>query len=166
MQWKQVSTIPSHVYQLTEGDKVLLTLTINYKSSGLRAECKSSQRAFFIHKEGIWKNKTVLKNEYGYKIGQMYYEKWHADNGIIEIDGRKFRYLYRNNPLAEIAIFNGDETEPVVACGLAAEAGQTTVRVSQDGDFEDADMKYMLFALTWYLFLPMAQENTVDFALH
>jgi hypothetical protein len=165
MQWKQVSTNPLHVYHLTEGDNVLLTLTINYQSSSLRAECKSSKRAFFIHKEGLWKNKTVLKNEYGYKIGQMHYEKWYADNGTIEIEDRKFRYLYRNNPMAEIAIFNGDETEPVVACGLAAVSGQTTVKVSQDGDFEDVDMKYMLFALTWYLFLPVAQESTIDFAV-
>jgi hypothetical protein len=165
MQWKQVSSSPSHVYHLTEGDKVLLTLTINYKSSSLRAECTSAKRAFFIHKEGIWKNRTVLKNEYGYKIGQMYYEKWHSDNGIVEIDDKKFRYLFRNNPLAEIAVFNEGETEPVVACGLATVSGQTTVKINHNGEFEDADMKYMLFALTWYLFLPVAQENTVALAM-
>ncbi len=165
MQWKLISSSPSHVYQLVEGDKTLLTLTINYKSSSLRAECTSAKRAFFIHKEGIWKNRTVLKNEYGYKIGQMYYEKWHSDNGIVEIDDKKFRYLFRNNPLAEIAIFNEGETEPIVACGLATVAGQTTVKINQDGDFEDADIKYMLFALTWYLFLPVAQENTLAFSM-
>jgi hypothetical protein len=95
----------------------------------------------------------------------MYYEKWHSDNGIVEIDDKKFRYLFRNNPLAEIAIFNEGEREPVVACGLATVSGQTTVKINHDGEFEDADMKYMLFALTWYLFLPVAQENTVDFAM-
>jgi hypothetical protein len=165
MQWKQVSSGSAHVYHLADGDNILLTLTINYKSSSLRAECASAKRAFFIHKEGIWKNRTVLKNEYGYKIGQMYYEKWHSDNGIVEIDEKKFRYIFRNNPQAEIAIFNEDETEPVVICGLATVTGQTTVKINRDGEFEDADMKYMLFALTWYLFLLTAQENTVDFAM-
>jgi hypothetical protein len=165
MQWKLISSSPSNVYQLVEGDTILLTLTINYKSSSLRAECTTSKRAFFIHKEGLWKNKTVLKNEYGYKIGQMYYEKWHSDNGIVEIDDKKFRYIYRNNPLAEIAIFNEGETEPLVACGLATVAGQTTVKINKDGEFEDADMKYMLFALTWYLFLPVAQDNTLALAM-
>jgi hypothetical protein len=165
MQWKKITAGVAQTYQLIEGNNTLVTISINHGSSILRAMSKSIQRVFFIHKEGFWKNRTVLKNEYGQKIGKLYYEKSHADTGIVEIEDKKFQYAFRNSPLAEIAVFNEGETNPVVACGLATKDGQTMVKLNRDGNFADKDMQYILFALSWYLFLPVAQEHTLAYAV-
>jgi hypothetical protein len=105
------------------------------------------------------------EQKHGQKIGKLYYEKSHADTGIVEIEDKKFQYAFRNSPLAEIAVFNEGETNPVVACGLAAKDGQTMVKLTRDGNFADRDMQYILFALSWYLFLPVAQEHTLAYAV-
>lgn len=165
MQWKKITTGIAQTYQLIEGNSTLATISINHGSSILRTMCQSIQRVFFIHKEGFWKNRTVLKNEYGQKIGKLYYEKAHADMGIVEIEDKKFQYTFRNNPLAEISVYKEGGSQPVVACGLTTKEGQTTVKLTRYGNFADADMQYILFALSWYLFLPIAKENTLTYAM-
>jgi hypothetical protein len=164
MQWKSVGNHPKMVYELSDGDEVVLSLEINYSVSAFRAECKSSKRVFFIDKEGFWKNRTVLKNEYGQTVGKLFYEKLYSDTGTVEIDSKKYKYKYRNNPMAELVFFNENINVPIVSCGLApAGNGHTKVRLSKDKNFPDPDLLYQLFALSWYLFLPIAQENVMDF---
>lgn len=164
MQWKKIAAGVAQTYQLIEGNHTLATISINHGSSILRTMCQSIQRVFFIHQEGFWKNRTVLKNEYGQKIGQLYHEKAHANTGVVEIEDKKFQYAFSNNPLAEIAVYNEGESSPIVACGLTAKEGQPMVKLTRDGNFADSDILYILFALSWYLFLPIAQENTVSYA--
>jgi hypothetical protein len=165
MQWKKITAGVAQTYQLIEGNNTLVTISINHGSSILRAMSKSIQRVFFIHKEGFWKNRTVLKNEYGQRIGKLYYEKSHADTGIVEIEDKKFQYTFRNGPSAEIAVFTEGETNPVVACELVANEGQTMTKLNRDGNFADRDMQYILFALSWYLFLPVAQKHDLAYAV-
>ncbi len=165
MQWKSVGRHPKMIYELRDGEKVVLSLEINYSTSAFRAECKSAKRVFFIDKEGFWKNKIVLKNEYGQIIGRLYYEKFYSDTGTVEIDKTKYKYKYLNNPMAELVFFNENINEPVLTCGLApGDNGHTKVKLSKDKNFPDPDSLYQLFAVSWYLFLPIAQENTMDFA--
>lgn len=164
MQWKKIAAGVAQTYQLIEGNNTLATISINHGSSILRTMCQSIQRVFFIHQEGFWKNRTVLKNEYGQKIGKLYYEKAHADTGIVEIEDKKFQYTFKNNPLAEIAVYEEGDNKPVVACGLTVKEGQTAVKLTSGGRFVNEDIQYILFALSWYLFLPIAQENTLTYA--
>ena len=63
MHWKQISEKPLLAYELYDDENLVLTLSINYKTSIFRAECKWGKRVFFINKSGLWKDKTVLKNE-------------------------------------------------------------------------------------------------------
>ncbi len=165
MQWKKIGAGVRHTYQLTEGNHTLATISINHGSSVLRTMCQSIQRVFFIHKEGFWKNRTVLKNEYGQKMGNLYYEKVPTDKGIVEIDNRRFQYAFSNSSLAEITVYNEGEQAPLLACSLAPEEGQTMIEPAKQQHFANADLQYLLFALTWYLFLPAAQENGMASAL-
>lgn len=165
MQWKKSATGQSQAYLLMEGENTLVNISINHGSAILRATCQSFQRVFLIRKEGFWKNKTVIKNEYGHKLGQLYYPKWQENNGVVEFEDKKFQYSLKNNPLAAIEVYNEGEASPIVACGLDSKNGQTTVQLTRDGGFANTDLQYILFALTWYLFLPIAQENVVAYAM-
>ncbi len=164
MYWQQISSSPLLGYELIENDTPVLTLHINYKSSIFRAECKSARRLFFIDRDGFWKNKVVLKNEYGIPIGKLSNGKVFDNSGIVDIEGQHYRFKYVNNPLAELVFYKDNQSEPLVSCGLLADQGNISVQLKQGTQIGDTDIKYFLFALSWYLFLPVAQENTTAYA--
>lgn len=72
MRWQPVSSSSNNeVYHLYKDDKKILTLTLNPFSNTARVECDKQKRVFLIRKEGFLRNKTVLRNEYGMKIGEL-----------------------------------------------------------------------------------------------
>ncbi|MBK8952580.1 MAG: hypothetical protein IPM85_10170 [Chitinophagaceae bacterium] len=72
MRWEPVSNNTSNeVFNLIEGDKKLMTLTIHPFSNTARLECDTEKRVFLIRKEGFLRNRTVLRNEYGMKMGEV-----------------------------------------------------------------------------------------------
>ncbi len=164
MYWQQISTSPALGYELIENGRPVLTLHINYRSSIFRAECQSSKRLFFIDREGFWKNKVVLKNEYGFPVGKLSYEKLFSNSGVIDIEGKQYHFSYNNNPEAELVFYKDNQFTPLVSCGLTSEKGNVGIQLKQGEHIADTDMKYFLFALSWYLFLPVAQEHTSTYA--
>jgi hypothetical protein len=162
MQWEKG---PTGNYLLVEDSKTLATVSINHGSSIFRISSPVTQRALLLHKEGFWKNKIALKNEYGHKLGQLYPAKWNDDGGMLELEGKKFRYKLRNNPLAEIVVLDETGTIELLTCGLHTSGNETGLRLNKNGQFADADLQYILFALAWYIFLPIAQENIPGYAL-
>jgi hypothetical protein len=65
-------------------------------------EGETEKRVFLIRKEGFLRNKTVLRNEYGIKIGELGHE--HMQN-FIDLNNERFFYTIHNNPLAELVIY-------------------------------------------------------------
>ncbi|MBL7747013.1 MAG: hypothetical protein JNM19_06270 [Chitinophagaceae bacterium] len=162
MRWETSSgTNNNEVYKLYKGEKKLLTLTINPFSNSARVECEGEKRIFLIRKEGFRKNKTVLRTEYGFKIGELGIEN---KEHFITVNDQRFYYTIQNNPLAELILYKESKETPFVACGLSAEEGDTSVRFSKDSTLNNEPHPGLLMALCWYMFLPVAKENVVEFA--
>jgi hypothetical protein len=164
MHWIVKSKNPLEVYELREDASVKLTYSVNPKLSSFRADCKTTKRNFFIEREGFWGNKVVLKNEYGVAMGRLLHARWWGNEGTIELDGEKFRYRYRNNPMSEIVFYKTNPEEPLLACGLIGHHGTTDVKLHKGRELPADDLTYLLFALSWYLFLPVAKEHVVEYA--
>ena len=85
-------------------------------------------------------------------------EKWYSKTYTFNYGGHTYQLLVRNNPLAEFVIL--DTTTEYLAYGLdfVQETKKTAVRINEK------DHQPIIFhALLWYLFEPIAIENTVDF---
>lgn len=163
MRWEYAAESAQHeVYRLIHDDKVLLTLTINPRSQSARVECNKDQRVFLVRREGFLKSKIVLRNEYGIRIGEI---RNGGPDAFIEVDGRRFRFTLRNNPLAELALYAEDRKEPLITCGLKIEGGSTAVQVDRNTPLHHLSHPSLLMALCWYLFLPIARENVPEYAL-
>ena len=88
MRWETISASTSNeVYQLLQDDKRLLTLTLHPFSKTARLDCETEKRVFQIRKEGFLRNRTVLRNEYGVKIGELGQENKEL---FIEVNNEKF----------------------------------------------------------------------------
>lgn len=160
MRWETIKSTPEQeIYHLYKDDKKRLTLIYNPFSNSARVECNKEKRVFLIRKEGFRRNKTVIRSEYGIKIGEFGQDNRQQ---FIEVNNEKFYYNTHNNPLAELVLFKEDKTRPVLACGLSANEGLNSVYFKKDKLLGEMPHPGLLMALCWYMFLPVAKENTAD----
>ncbi len=160
MRWESmIAANNNEIYQLYKDDKKLLTLTFNPFSNSARVECDSEKRIFLIRKEGFRRNKTVLRTEYGFKIGELGAEN---KENFITVNDERFYYTIDNNPLPELVLYKETKDKPFVVCSLSAEQGNTKVKFSKDTSFSNAPHPGLLMALCWYMFLPVAKEKEVN----
>lgn len=160
MRWESTTAANNNeVYRLYNGDKKLLTLTLNPFANSARVECDHEKRIFLIRKEGFRRNKTVLCNEYGMRIGELGAEN---KEYFITVNGERIYYTTHNNPLAELVLYKNTKDKPLVVCGLTAQNGNTGIYFTKTKS--DAAMPHpgLLMALCWYMFLPVAKENVAE----
>ena len=162
MRWETAtSTSNNEVYHLYKDDKKILSLTFNPFSNSARVECEKQKRVFLIRKEGFLRNKIVLRNEYGIKIGELGQEN---KENFIDVNDERFFYTIQNNPLAELVLYKESKQRPFVTCSLSTKEGDPAVKFTKDKTLSDTTHPGLLMALCWYMFLPVAKENIVEFA--
>lgn len=161
MRWEQVSFDKGNeVYQLQKDGQVLLTLHFHPFSQSARVESAGERRVFQIRKEGFLRNKTVLRTEYGIKIGELGHE---GNRQFISINDERYFYKVANNPLAELQVFKPEQEQPIVTCGIKTDKGQPEVRFKRDKEqLNSISHSGLLMALCWYMFLPVTKENTLS----
>jgi len=158
MNWEIVSSNSSNeVYHLSHNDKKLLSLTINPFSSSARVECEDEKRVFLIRKEGFRRNKTVVRNEYGIKIGELGVED---RNQFIDVNNERFYYTIHNNPLAELILYKESTDKPFVVCGLNSTNNDSSIQFKKNKDL--SSQPGLLIALCWYMFLPLTKKTTAE----
>ncbi|NOT52409.1 MAG: hypothetical protein HOP10_14155 [Chitinophagaceae bacterium] len=162
MRWEIASTdTKKEVYHLFKNDKKILTLVINPFSHTARVECDNEKRVFQIRNEGFLRNKVTLRNEYGIKIGELGQEN---KENFIDVNDERFYYDIHNNPLAELILYKGSKEKPFVTCGLSSKEGSAAINFKKDKSLSSASHPGLLMALCWYMFLPVAKENVVEYA--
>lgn len=162
MRWETITTNSGNeVYHLYKEDKKLLTLTLNPFSNSARVECEKEKRVFLIRKEGFRHHKTVLRSEYGVKIGELGQDN--KDN-FIDVNEDRFYYTIQNNPLSKLVLYKESPDHPFVVCGLSEKEGNTSVHFAKEKSLQATSHPGLLMALCWYMFLPVTRENVPEFA--
>ena len=163
MKWEVAATsAKQEIYELWHNEKKLLTLDFHPFTNSARIEYADEKRVFLIRKEGFLRNKTVLCNEYGVRLGQLVHEN---KENFIELNNEKFFYTIHNNPLTELVIYKESMEFPLVVCGLNVNKGNASVSIKKDKSLPNNLHSSLLLALCWYMFLPVAKENTIEYAV-
>lgn len=156
MKWETVtSSIGQTVYTLWSNGRKLSTLVFNSNSNAARIENDKERRVFLIREEGFIKNKTVLRNEYGVRIGHAGTE--HNEKFIVINDQRYF-YCLETESKTQITIYKESKDQPLAKCelniheNLLAKTG-SRMKIAQKTLFS------LLFGLCWQLFKPVENET-------
>lgn len=159
MNWISTTTNKNgfEFFELWKETQKLMTLELNLFSQTAKIECYSSRRIFKIDKEGFLRHKTILKNEYGVKIGELSLENWFSHEGIILLNTQRYKYTIRKNALAELIVYNESAQTPLISCGLQLNKGNASIDFKHHSNTEKQSI--FLMALAWFLFLPIAKEN-------
>jgi abortive infection bacteriophage resistance protein len=147
MRWETVTSASNNeVYHLYKDDKKILTLALNPFSNSARVECEKQ---------------TVLRNEYGIKIGELGNEN---KESFIDVNDERFYYTIQNNPQPELVLYKESKDKPFVTCSLSKKEGNSGIQFKKDKNLSETTHPGLLMALCWYMFLPVARENVVEFA--
>ena len=155
MRWKTLASGDNNeVYQLCKDDQVLLTLTLHRLSNTARVHCGDEKRVFLIRKEGFLKNRTVIRNEYGIKLGELGNEN--RDN-FIEINGDRYYYTLDGAENLHLSISTNPGDKPLFESTLPPEATSTQFSLSRNKTPGFSALA-ILMAVCWYKFIYTRHE--------
>ena len=152
-------------YELWNDFQKLMTLSIDKDENKIRVVSNDYRRDFNIENEGLLLNKTILKNEYGIKVGEISQELFTHNEGSIQLNEEHFHYSIHNNPLAELIIYRKSRKKPVLKCELKSEEGKSSINFSKNEESNSKTYHSLLIALCWFLLMPVGKENASEYAL-
>ena len=157
MKWINVSNNSSNLsYELWNDEIKLVSLSISNRTKISRIECATDKRLFFIEKTGFLHSKTIIKNEYGIRLGELIGENRDAHEGMIELEGKKYAYSFNNITEAGLVIYDESKKKPLVSCHLSSPVDQATAVVKRSRSLHDTAYPSLLLAICWYLLKPAA----------
>lgn len=157
MNWETVNTGIGHkVYALWNNGRKLLTLAFNSSSNYVKIESEGEKRAFSIRHEGFLKNKMVMRNEYGIRIGHISTEK----ENLIAFNDQKLYYTITDDKEPKVIIYKESLEEPLAVCDLKLDQDKNILPSVKHA----ATHRSLLLVLCWYLHLPVSREKIILYA--
>jgi hypothetical protein len=139
MKWLSITTrAQEKIYELWNPKKKLLALAYHPASGTLRVSADDEKRVFLIGREGFLRRRTVLRNEYGIRIGQLAYDNNQDNHGTIDVYEEDFTYILQNDPNPKASIYRNSEL--LAASDLPV--------ISEDINSDNYDL--LMLMLCWY----------------
>jgi hypothetical protein len=154
MKWFSIiSSARQEIYELRNSEKKLLTLTYHPDSETLRITANDEKRVFLIGREGFLRSRTVLRNEYGIRMGQLIYEGGQDNQGTIEVYDERFNYSVQNNFPSKVTIYKNAES--IVECELPAISKNNPTNANYD---------LLVITLCWYMSVEVKKQQLEVYA--
>ncbi|MFN3754172.1 hypothetical protein [Flavobacterium sp.] len=151
--WKKIT---EEKYLFLVGEKKIGELELQYSKWKRGAIFNIEGQMYTIQHFGFWKDKFQISDYKGNIVLKGYSEKWFSSQTTLEYQNTKLQLKIRNNPLAEFVITN--EVSDWLSYSLEADGAKIVTKIISLPENND----YLLDFLLWYLFQPIAQENTGD----
>jgi hypothetical protein len=155
MKWETVTSgIGQKVYALWDNGRKLLTLAFNSSSNFAKIEYGEEKRAFIIRYEGLFKNKMVMRNEYGIRIGQISAER----ENMVALNDEKLFYTITNDKEPRLILYKESADHPLAVCVLTLDNERGILPAVKPTTTQHR----LLLALSWYLFKVVGKEKTPE----
>ncbi|UPT70235.1 MAG: hypothetical protein M0D53_14190 [Flavobacterium sp. JAD_PAG50586_2] len=151
--WQKVN---EKKYIFSIGEKKVGELDFSFKRLNAVALLDINGELFTIERRGFWKNKLYILDAKQNSILTATPENWFSSNTEVSYKGIEFQLKVRNNPLAEIVLLQ--KGKEILSYGLKSNDGKITVGIQSSQEIDD----YLFDFLLWFLFMPVAHEQTGD----
>jgi len=163
MKWEAVSSTIGHsVYALWNNGKKLITLVFHSSSNAARIDYADEKRVFLIRDEGFRKNKTVLRNEYGIRIGHTGVEN---NQSFIVLNDERYFYSLDNSKEPAVTIYKISKDQPLAICGLDVRTSDLLARVGAKRFLPEKALYSLLLGLCLCLFKKLEKEPSLSLSL-
>ena len=151
MKWVNTnSTSSQENFELREDEKVLAGISFSKQTRFARIVSHLGKKMFSFEKTGFLKPGEVIRNEYGIKLGKLEEVKPGAGKGIVELDGKKYFFVYDQDNSGELVLYDQLMQKSLLKCSFKAiNLGKTKTKSLLDSKFAS-----LLLVLCWYAFQP------------
>ena len=159
MKWVSVNNgTAQENFELWETDKKLASISFSNTTRIARIVSNLGKRLFFFEKKGLLTPKAIFKNEYGIKMGKLELEKTGAQKGYLEIEEKKYRYVFNENNNGELNVYNETMSKTLITCNFPA----VTNGAAKKSSFLDTKFPSLLLVLCWYSFQPKTNNQLME----
>ncbi len=157
MNWETVTSgLGQKVYALWSDGRKILTFAFNSSSNVVRLESEGEKRTFTLRYEGFLKNRLVMRNEYGIRIGYVTIEN---KENLIAFNDEKFYYTISEEKEPKLVLYKSSVDNPLAVCALSLDKEGVLSSVKSAATHQS-----LLLALCWYLHLPVARDSELQLA--
>ena len=151
MKWVNVNNTSSKEnFELWEDEKVLADISFSKQTRFVRIVSVLGKRMFSFEKKGFLTPRKVIRNEYGIKLGKVEETKPGTGKGIVELDGKKYTYIFNQDNTGELVLYDELMKKNLLSCNFKA----ITNTISKTNSFLDTRFSSLLLVLCWYAFQP------------
>ena len=137
-------------YELREDEKVLADISFSKQTRFVRIVSDLGKRMFSFEKKGFLIPKKVIKDEYGIKLGKIETENSGSGKGIVELDGKKYAFIYDENNTGDLTLYDEQMQKNLLSCNFKA----ITNTINRTNSLLDSKFASLLLLLCWYTFQP------------
>ena len=142
-------------FELWAEDKKLAAITFSSHTHIARIVSNMGKRLFFFEKKGIRASRTIIKNEYGIKMGAVEEEKNGSKMRRLELDGKNYYYLFNEDNPGELKVYDEEMKQNLLSCSFDVLEGSLV----KPRSLLNTKFASLLLMLCWYSFQPQANYN-------
>ncbi len=151
MKWVNVnSNSTKENFELREDEKVLADISFSNQTRFVRIVSDLGKRIFSFEKRGFLIPRKFIKNEYGIKMGMIEELKPGSGKGIVELDGKRYNYVFDENNSGELKIYDELMQQNLLTCSFNA----INNGINKTKSLLDTRFASLLLVLCWYTFQP------------
>lgn len=151
MKWVNVNNSSSKEnFELWEDEKMLADISFSNQTRFARIVSKLGKRIFSFEKRGFLTQRKFIKNEYGIKMGMIEELKSGSGKGIVELDGKRYNYIFDENNSGELKLYDESMQQNLLTCSFNA----INLGINKTKSLLDSKFASLLLVLCWYTFQP------------
>jgi hypothetical protein len=151
MKWVNTNNTSSQEnFELRDDEKVLAGISFSKQTRFARIVSDIGKRMFSFEKKGLLKPKKLIRNEYGIKMGMVEELKAGSGKGVVELDGKRYNYVFDENNSGELKLYDESTQENLLSCSFNA----INLGINKTKSLLDSKFASLLLVLCWYTFQP------------
>lgn len=149
MKWVNIkNSLTKEDFELLEDGNVLADISFSKQTRFVRMVSDLGRRMFSFEKSGFLKPRKVIRNEYGIKLGKI--EELKYGTGIVEFDGKRYKYIFDENNSGELKLYDESMQKKLLTCSFNA----INLGINKTKSLLDSKFANLLLLLCWYSFQP------------
>lgn len=149
-------TIGNNSFEIYDQEKLVIKIKTDHKAKAFRIDCRGKKRVFFVEEGNVKSDMDVVINEYSQPLGFIKKSKEKNNFGIIETEGTKYIYSISIKSSVEVMLYINYDKNPDIFCRFENAPHFDVIN--------SIETKYILFSLTWFLFLNSQKKEELEFA--
>ena len=151
MKWVNTNNTSSQEnFELRDDEKVLAGISFSKQTRFARIVSGIGRRMFSFENKGFLTPRKLLRNEYGIKMGMVEEFKPGSGKGIVELDGKRYNYVYDENNSGELKLYDELMQQNLLTCSFNA----INNGINKTKSLLDSRFASLLLVLCWYTFQP------------